>query len=238
MGQRLTKWLLLSIIFILAIGFVAKFGTPRILKAYIETGIGSCSSIPILCMAPEEKEINFNTDKAYLQELIPFKFPRTKIYAPKGFKVVQELIKKPFYKKRRKQKNESVIYILHQEPDFFVKLFPQVRKAGIDNNYLFLKHIMFAQESKLMNLRDAFFVIMKGIFIPDLGDQRLAKMIQIKVQEKKGFINYNLSKSGNYFDCNIVNQNGDFFKVYIKDTRLALDLNKAVSIISTISGGE
>ncbi|MFH0791515.1 MAG: hypothetical protein V2A64_07800 [Candidatus Omnitrophota bacterium] len=237
MKPRLTKWLLLSFIFILAFGFIAKFGTPKILKAYIETGIGSCLSIPILCMAPEENEINFNLDKAYIQELIPFTFPRTKIYAPKGFKIVQELIEKPFYKKRRQQ-NEPVIYILHQEPDFFIKLYPQVRKAGIDNNFLFLKHIMFAQESKLINLSDAFFVIMKGIFIPDLGDQRLAKMIQIKVQEKKCFINYNLSKSGNYFDCNIVDQNGDFFKVYIKDTRMSLDLNKVVSIISTISVGE
>lgn len=238
MKQRLAKWLLLSFIFVIAIGFVAKFGTPRMLKAYIETGIGSCSSIPILCMAPEEKEISFDADKAYIQELTPFRFPRAEIYAPKGFKVVQELIKKPYYKKRKPQKNESVIYILHQDPDFFVKLFPQVKKIGIDSNYLFLKHIMFARESKLVNISDAFFVIMKGIFTPDLGDQSLAKMIQVKVAGKKGFINYNLSKSGNYFDCNIVNQNGDFFKVYIKDMRLALDLNKAVSIISTISGGE
>lgn len=238
MRQGLAKWLLLSFIFVLAIGFVVKFGSPRILKAYIETGIGSCSSIPILCMAPEEKEINFIADKTYIQELTPFRFPRSEIYAPKGFKVVQELIKKPYYKKRTAQRSESVIYFLHQESDFFVKLFPQVKKIGIDNNYLFLKHIMFARESKLINLSDAFFVIMKGIFTPDLGDQRLAKMIQIKIQEKKGFLNYNLTKSGNYFDCNIVDQNGDFFKVYIKDTRLALDLDKVVSIISTISGGE
>lgn len=234
MKKRLAKFLSLVFIFILAIGFVVKFGLPGILKAYIQAGVGSCSAIPILCMAPEAEEINFTADKDYIQGLIPYRFPRLEIYLPRGFKVVQELIKKPYYKKRVPL-SEPVIYLLRQDPDFFITLFPQVKKINIDNNYLFLKQIMFAQESKLANLNDVFFLIMKSIFIPDLGDQRRVKMICFRQEDKTGFINYNLSRSINYFDCNVIAKNGDFFKIYIRDTRRELDLDKVIAIISTLS---
>lgn len=237
MKKRLAKFLSLLFILILAIGFVAKFGLPGILKAYIQAGVGSCSNIPVLCMAPEPEEINFTVDKSYIQEFIPYHFPKLEIYLPRGFKVVQELIKKPYYKKRI-PRAEPVIYLLHQGPDYFVTLFPQVKKINIDSNYLFLREIMSARESQLANLNAAFFLIMKGIFIPDLGDQRQAKMIRFRQEDKTGFINYNLSPSTNYFDCNVIDKEGDFFKIYIRDTRRELDLDKVIAIISTLSGAK
>jgi len=42
-----------------------------------------------------------------------------------------------------------------------------------------------------------------------------------------------LAKADNYFDCNIINNAGDFFKIYIKDKGASLDLDKVVAIIST-----
>jgi len=235
MKRKALKWIMFIAVFSLAIAFVITFGAHKVLRAYIQTGIGDCSKIPILCMSPQETQIAFATDKNYAQELVPLKFPKTKICVPKGFKVVQELVKKPYYKKRKPFNAEPVIYIIHQPPGFFTKLFPQVKKMGIDNNYKFMRSLMYAREFEINNLTDAFFVILKSIFTPDLGDQRSAKMIQFKFQERDYFINYNLTGPVNFFDCSIIDKNGEFFKVYIKDTRKELDLDKVFLIISTIT---
>jgi len=93
---------------------------------------------------------------------------------------------------------------------------------------------MFAKFNDIKTLTDAFFVIMKGIFIPNLGNQNNVKMIQLSIGDKRGFINYNLAKPENYFDCDIFNKNGDFFKVYIKDKGARLDLETVFAIISTL----
>jgi hypothetical protein len=78
---------------------------------------------------------------------------------------------------------------------------------------------------------------MKGIFTPDIGDQAAVKMIKFKLDNLSGFINYNLSAKGNFFDCNIFSKDGDFYKVYIKDYQGILDLNKVIVIISTVTNG-
>jgi len=234
MKNRLVKWFLFALVFTLAIAFVVKFGTPQVLRAYIQTGIGDCTKIPILCMTPRQIQATFTIDKNYLQELIPLEFPKTKISVPKGFNAVQELIKKTYYKKKKKQRNgEAVIYIIHQPPGYFIKLFPQAKKLGINNNYEFFRALIYARESGINNVNDAFFVILKSIFTPDLGDQKSVKMIQFKFEGRDYFINYNLSGPVNFFDCCIITKEGDFFKIYIKDTRKALDLDKLFSIIST-----
>lgn len=236
MKDKVIKGILLTVVFALAVTFVIKFGAPKLLKAYIQTGIGDCSKIPFLCMSPQEIQIPFTVDKTCVQEFIPLEFPKTKICVPKGFKVVQELVKKPYYKKRKPFNTEPVIYLIHQSPEFFPKLFPQVKSLGIDNNYKFMRSLMYARESEINNLTDVFFVILKSILTPDLGDQRTVKMIQFKFEERDYFINYNLSGAVNFFDCSIIAKNGEFFKVYIKDTRKELDLDKVLAIISTISG--
>ncbi len=75
---------------------------------------------------------------------------------------------------------------------------------------------------------------MKSIFTPDIGNQHIAKMIKFKIGDKKGFINYNMAKPINYFDCNVLDEKGNFFKVYIKDKGARLDLNNVFAIISTL----
>jgi hypothetical protein len=131
-----------------------------------------------------------------------------------------------------RQHNTPTIYVLYEPPDFFIDLFPQLKKQGISDNYGFIKRIMFAKSKEVKNLTDTFFMIMKGIFTPDLGDQKNVRMVEFKLADKKGFINYNLGKPDNYFDCNVISNAGDFFKIYIKDKGATLDLNQVLAIIS------
>jgi len=229
---KLGKYISLAIFLLLAILFIAKFGGPSILRLYVETGIGTCQKIPILCMAPKEEILNPNINKDYILELLTYKFPKMSISVPRGFAVSQERITKVYYKKRRKD-NDTIIYLLYEEPNFFVNLFPQVNKHGLKDDYQFIRHTMYADLKNIKNLTDTFFVIMKSIFTPDVGDQNNLKMAQFSLPQRKGFINYNLSKTGNYFDCNVIDNQGNFFKIYIRDKEAVLDLDKVMTIIST-----
>ncbi|PIQ87654.1 MAG: hypothetical protein COV73_03005 [Candidatus Omnitrophica bacterium CG11_big_fil_rev_8_21_14_0_20_43_6] len=231
--KRSIKTFSRTTILILALAFIIKFGGPNILRQYISYGIGNCQTIPILCMQPEEKVLTPQIDDAYVHTLIPHTFPKMAISVPKGFDLIQELIKQRYYKKRNGRK-KAVIYLLIQEPGAFIKLYPNVQKQGITNNYEFIRRLIHANLDQVANLTDAFFVIMKSIFIPDVGDQSSVKMIRFKLPDRKGFINYSISKLANYFDCNVFDDNGNFFKVYIKDTRASLDLNNVFAIISTL----
>ena len=228
------EYISITLILLLGILFVVKFGGPATLRLYIQTGIGDCQKIPILCMSPEEKIINPPIDKEYISELLPYKFPKIAIYIPKGFTVVQDKITKVYYKKKKRQHGDATIYLFHQEPNFFISLFPRSAKQGIKDNYEFMKRTMYAKLNEIKNLDDTFFVIVKSIFTPDLGEQRNVKMAQFSIADKKGFINYSLAQTSRYFDCNIINNNGDVFKVYIKDKAATLDLNKVLAIISTV----
>jgi hypothetical protein len=227
---------ILSAVFvsIAAIAFVIFFAGPNILRAYIETGIGNCAKIPMLCKTPTQTIVNPEIDKDYLSTLIPYKFSRLSISAPKGFAVIQELEKKPYYKKRLNHQKESVIYTFRQDPGYFTKLFPQVKGSGINDNYDFIKRLAFAKIDKINNLNDAFFIILKSIFTPDLGDQNKVISASFDMPGKKGFINYNLFDKEYYFECNIISKGDDFFKVYIKDKGARLDLQEIFAIISTL----
>ncbi|MDD5731264.1 MAG: hypothetical protein PHN57_09105 [Candidatus Omnitrophica bacterium] len=238
MKNKILKQLLLTAVLCACLVFVVKFGLPQLLRAYIVTGIGDCAKIPVLCMTPKEATQALTADRDYIQGLVPYKFPKTNISAPKGFKVVQELVSKPYYKRRRQRLAEPVIYVLHQPPGFFLKLFPQVKSVGVKNNYEFMRRLMQANESGINSVSDAFFVILKSIFTPDLGDQRRAEMIQFRAGGTVYFISYNLTGKAYFFDCTILPEEGDFFKVYIKDNLRTLDLNKVFSIISTVSSAD
>jgi len=231
--NRAAKYISLSVCLLLAILFVAKFGGRSILRLYIEMGVGSCRKIPILCMAPEEGIISSDINKEYCAQLIPYKFPKMEIATPRGFAVVKETIKKVYYKKQRSQYARAVIYLTYQPPDFFVNLFPQLKKQGRFDNYEFIKRTMSAQLKDINNLTDCFFVIMKGIFIPDLGRQENARMVEFSLADKRGFINYNLGGPNNYFDSNVIDKQGNYFKIYIKDREARLALDKVLAIIST-----
>lgn len=234
-AKRIKKYLINAVVFGLSLAFVIKFAGPNLLIQYISYGIGNCDQIPILCMSPDEKIIRPEAPlDSYLQELTPQKFPRMSLSCPKGFAVVQELIKRPYYKKNKWLDKGRIIYLLYQEPGEFLKLYPDVKKQGVKNNYEFIERLNFARLNKVKNITDAFFVIMKSVFTPDVGSQSIVKMIRFQTQQFRGFINYNLAVPDSYYDCNILDAKDNFYKVYIKDKGNTLDLNKVFAIISTI----
>jgi hypothetical protein len=230
----LLRYFTVAFLSALCLLFLATFGKSAILRTYIEIGVGNCKKIPVLCMAPEKAVVKCNANEKYFRELIVYSSPKIKMGVPAGFTVVEEKIRKVFYKKKKRLDSGSLIYLLYQEPDFFINLFPQLKKSGIKGDYEFISRTMNAKIADIKTLTDAFFVIMKGIFIPDLGDQRRIKMEQFKIGEKKVFINYTLANPGNYFDCNVIDENYGFFKVYIKDKEGRMNLEEALTIISTL----
>ena len=232
-SKRFAKYLSRTIIFIIAVAFVIKFAGSSILRQYISFCIGDCKAIPILCMQPEEGIFAPKINNEYLATLVPQSFPKMSISVPKGFTLVQELIKKTYYKKRHPN-NKAVIYLLPQKPNDFIKLYPDVQKQGVRDNHEFIRRLMNASLNKLNNITDAFFIIMKSIFTPDIGNQKIAKMIRFQIEDKSGFINYTMAGPDNYFDCNVLDSKGNFFKVYIKDIGRRLDLNNVFAIISTL----
>lgn len=232
-ANRFLKFLTSAVIFSLCLAFIIKFAGPNILRQYISYGIGDCKTVPILCMQPNEKTLTPEINKEYIDTLVAQRFPKMSISIPKGFNLVQELIKRRYYKKRRPE-NNAIIYLFRQEPDAFIKLYPDVQKQGIHNNYEFIRRLMYANFNKVNNITDAFFVIMKSVFTPNIGPQSISRMIKFELREKRGFINYTMAKPNNYFDCNVLDARGNFFKVYIKDIGARLDLNNIFAIISTL----
>lgn len=231
--DRIINWGLKIILLILAVLFIIKFAGVSFLKLYVKQGFGDCEKIPILCIAPEESVIH-SEDKEFADGLLPYKFPEMAISMLKGFTVVKERIKKVYYKKMKHRDKGAICYLLYEPPDFFVKLFPELSRHNVKNDYEFLSRIMHSRIEDIKTVSDAFFVITKGIFIPDLGDQKNVKMIEFHQGDKKGFINYSISPVGNFFDCNVFDIGGDFFKIYIKDKERLLDLSKIAVIISTL----
>jgi len=231
--KRFTSVLYSLLVLTLAAAFVIKFAGPNLLRQYVSYGIGDCKTIPILCMQPEQKIFLPVIDKEYRDTLLSQTFPKFSIALPKEFTIIQELITRRYYKKRPAS-NNAVIYLLYQEPGAFIKLYPEVQKQGIKNNLEFIRRLTGANLSKVNNITDAFFIIMKSIFTPDIGTQTIAKIIQFEIENKKGFITYTLAKPDNYFDCDVLDEKDNFFKVYIKDKGGRLDLNQVFTIISTI----
>lgn len=234
MKKRALKYILIAVVLSSALLFVAKFGGPALLKAYVKTGIGNCWTMPLFCFVPEKEIMNPHIDKTYIQELLPYAFPGIEISIPKGFTVIKGKITKVYYKKRKFDAKSPVIYLLYQKPKFFVNLFPQVKKQGVESNYNFVTRTMTAKVQDINNITDAFFVIMKSIFTPNIGDQANIKMVKFESADNKGFITYDLSPSGNYFDCDVISSDDTFFKIYIKDKGATLDLDKVLAIISTL----
>jgi len=178
--------------------------------------------------------MDFRVNREFSAGLIPHKFTKVEISIPKGFAIVQERIKKAYYKRRKVVREEPTIYIVHEEKNFFVNLFSDLNKKGIASDYEFMKRMMHARLDGIENFTDAFFVIMKSIFIPNVGNQRKVKMIEFKLADKSGFVNYSMANPENYFDCNVFNRKGGYFKVYIKDINNKLDLDKVMAVISTV----
>jgi len=225
---------LILILCLISIYFVIQVKGVTFLRRYLETGIGTCAEIPILCKNPTERIINPELNSSFKKELIPHEFNRMRVSIPKGFGLIQETIKKAYYKRRQSEGANQVIYVLYQEKDFFIKLYPQIAQRGIKNDYQFMKRVVFGRIDTVSNLVDAFFVIMKSIFTPNIGDQKTVRMAQFSMKGFQGFISYNIGQNGNYYDCNIFNNLGGYFKVYIRDKKQLLGLPEVFTIISTL----
>jgi hypothetical protein len=231
--KKLSQFITSTVVLILALLFVIKFGGPSLLRAYVQNGIGNCQKIPILCLSPESKITNPAIDEDFKKGLALYSFPKMQAYLPKGFNVVQEEKKEFYYTRDARKYSGPVIYLLYQDPGFFPELFPQLIKQGVTDNYIFISRIMAAETARIQNLTDAFFAIMKAIFTPNLGDQKNIKITKFVMPGYRGYITYNLEKQENYFNCDIIDNEGGFFKIYIKDREKKLDLNKVFTIIST-----
>jgi len=236
MKEKLLKITTTVIVLLAALAFLIKFGGPSLLRQYIAMGIGNCQKIPILCTTPGNEVMKPEVDKALSKDFIPYIFPKMSVSAPRGFSVVQEMIKRYYYKKNIKQSAGSIIYVLHEEKGYFPELFSEAHKMGIVTNQEFIRHVMYAKPQEVKTLGDAFFVIMKSIFIPDVGNQKNAIMAQFEAGDRRGYITYNLTKDENFFSCDIVTDSGVYFKVYVKDKGAKLGLNDVFAIISTLAG--
>lgn len=228
------KYFLAALSMALGVVFVLKFGLPQLLRSYIKGGIGDCEKIPVFCKQPSRGITVFEVDREYVATLIPQSFPLLEAAIPNGFNVVQEDIHKVYYKRKKRQGGSPTVYLLIRKPGFFVGLFPHLKNSGVSDDYEFLKRTMNARVEEIKNINDAFFVIMKGIFVPDLGDQSTVAMLEFSVDSKKGFINYNLGSAENYFDCNVFDQEGNYYKIYIKDKKSQLSPENVITIISTL----
>ncbi len=219
--------------------YVIRFGGPAILRMYIEAGLGNCQRTPILCVKPKREVINPVIDEKYLFGLPYSELGGIQICTPIEFKLVKQKITK-VYKEEALNSGGSTIFLLYEQPNFFVNLFPQSKKYGINSDYDFIGRVMSVNLNEIDNITGAFFAIMKGIFTPNLGDQKNVKIIKVTGRKFKGFISYNFGITENYFDCNIFDNKGNYFKVYIKDLKKMLDMNKVLAIMSSIkkvSGG-
>lgn len=236
MKERFKKYLTGSILFILGVLFIAKFAGASFLRLYVEIGVGTCKSIPILCLKPTGQVKDLTLDESFKNNLIPYEFPGIRAMLPKGFRVVKEEIKKPYYKKGHLQpkKREQAAYLVAKQKGFFLGLFPEVTKQGITNNYDFYTRVINADIRGIQNLTDVFFVVMKSIFLPDMGYQPNVQIKSFSEGGRKGFILYNFSATGNFFDCCVFDNQDNFFKVYIRDGNCLLDLDKFYAIISSV----
>ncbi len=233
MRNKIKDNILIACFLGLGVLFVIRFGGQAILRMYIEAGLGNCQKTPILCVKPQREVINPVINEKYLFGLPYSELGAIQICTPKEFKLVKQKITK-IYKEEAFKTGGSAIYLLWEQPNFFVNLFPQSRKYGINNDYDFISTVMNVNLNEIDNLTGAFFAIMKGIFTPNLGDQSNVKIVKVTNRKFKGFISYNLGSAENYFDCNIFDNENNYFKVYIKDLKKMLDMNKVLAIISSI----
>ncbi|MBL7070257.1 MAG: hypothetical protein ISS27_02145 [Candidatus Omnitrophica bacterium] len=233
--DRFIKSIAITIFILVSIAMVIKFQGALFLRMYVMFGIGDCAKIPILCMTPGERVISESFDQQEPEDFISHIFSDMSIRVPRGFTVVEREIKRVYYKKNKHIGKGAIIYLLYRPPGSFMSLYPQLKDSGVYSDYEFFRRLMFADERKIKSINDAFFVIMKGIFTPDLGDQTKVQMAALNLEEISGFINYNIGGKENYFDCNIFDSQGNYFKIYIRDTKAVLDLDKVLAIISTAS---
>jgi hypothetical protein len=233
MIKKILKYLGWALCAVAVCIFIVWTAGPQLMKSYIRSGIGDCAKIPVLCKVPSVELGMPALNPEFKNSLLLQEFSHMAIFAPKGFGVTQETEKKLFYKKNKFKQADEAIYVLCKEEWFFANLFSPLTKIGTDTNYIFLGRVMEANLDKIRSLKDMFFVIMKSIFIPDLGPQETSNFARFSFAELKGFLSYNLTPQGNFFNADFVNPKGEYFKVYIRNKAGLLDVDKVLTIIST-----
>ncbi|MCX5715907.1 MAG: hypothetical protein NTV07_03420 [Candidatus Omnitrophica bacterium] len=233
MKNKFARYILIAIVLAPMVIFVAKFGEPSILKTYVRAGMAHSQNLAIFSLEPEPENYNLSVDETFLNKLKRYRLPQMDILLPKNIKAVEGETSITYYKKKPGRSYKPIAYLLYEKPGFFMDLFPHLKKQGITNDHDFLSRTMAAKIDDIKTVTDAFFVIMKGVFTPDMEEQKNLKMIKFSCDGKDGFISYNMDGKTNYFDCNFFDRAGNFFKVYIKDPSASLDLNKICTIIST-----
>jgi hypothetical protein len=228
------KFISVIITFALALVFVVRFGTPSLLQSYVRFGIGDCRSIPVFCMVPVSCASITEAGWGSSFDPMPYFSENLAASVPRGFTVVEEILSRPFYKKHKRMDKGNVVYLLRKDKGFFPGLFPQLKASGVSDDYEFIRRVMNAKIAGIRNLTDTFFVIMKGVFIPDLGNQANVKMCAVELEGMKGFINYNLGDKDNLFDCNFIGRDGSFYKVYIKDREKRLGLAEVEAVVASL----
>ncbi len=234
MNKKVTQYITYGIAFILALAFVIKFGGPGLLRSYVEMGLGGSHKLPVFYTAPDQEVNNFSVDEAYIAGLAKYEIGGMAISIPKEFTLINEHIQKVYFKKKYAPFKGPVVYLLYEKPGFFTSLFPDIKKQGITDDYAFISRMMSAKVTDIKNITSAFFVVIKSLFTPDLGDQANLKIIKFATADRKGFIAYNLSSRANYFNCDVFDNQNNYFKVYIKDKNANLDLDKVLMITSTV----
>ena len=115
-------------------------------------------------MTPREKITDPPIDEVYRSQLLPYEFPKMSLSIPEGSLAVQERIQKIYYyKKTKRQQKGTLLYLLHEKPDYFVNLFPTLTQQCILDDYEFIKRTMNANLNSIQGITDAFFIIMKGV---------------------------------------------------------------------------
>jgi len=234
MWARLRSLFLAAIFLVLAVVYIIKNASSPFLKLYVRQGMGDCRTNPILCAVPQVGQIAHQPDKAYLEELKLFRFDKLQILLPKDFKVVLEQSEKFYYKKRPWRARGGTVFLLLEPAGYFISMLPELKKKGITNDYEFIERLLSANLEGIATLGDVFFVVLKGLFTPNLGPGKEIKIVRFSTADKKGFISYNLGPSANYFDCNVFDSDGNYFAVYIQDALGKLKLENVLTIISTV----
>ncbi len=234
MANRLFKPLALLVVLGAAVLFIVRFGGPQLLTFYVRSGLGQEVHLPLFYSSlSEEREVPAVSEQV-LSRLKPTRMEDVELGVPKEFVIVKGALKRSYYKKWPPKSAGSQIHLLTQQKNYFVQLNPQVAAQGVRDDYEFLRRVQDARLDRIRSVTDAFFVIMKGIFTPDLGDQTDVRMGTFILPGKRGFLTESHAAEGDFYDCNFFDDRDRYFKLYIKDPTRSLSRAGVLAIVSTV----
>lgn len=234
MANRFFKPFALLLILGAAVLFIIRFGGPQLLSFYVRSGLGKEVHLPIFYSARKEERAVTAVSEQVLAQLRPTRMENVELGVPKEFVIFKGALKRSYYKKWPPKSAGSQIHLLTQPKNYFVRLNPQVMAQGVSDDYEFLRRVQDARLDRIRSISDAFFVIMKGIFTPDLGDQKDLRTVTFTLPGKRGFLTESHASEGDFYDCNFFDDRDRYFKLYIKDLNRSLSRSGVLAIVSTV----